>query len=189
MPRIGRPIFRRTYQYVAIRRIKAASNSFIEPGESVMHLRQHQLRDLYRRRRIGPVGHPWTAQALASKGFPVAWVKDVPPVEGPIEPVHDKRPWAVLGTQERFATKKEAVTWAEANAEPGQTIEVEKDGLVWAIPGRDERFKTKTEASEWIAEHLSEPEEGRAPEPEPKEDGPGDAAPGDESDPDGDTKR
>ena len=78
MPKVGRPIFRRGLKYVAIRRIKMSAIHIVEPGELVK-LPTHRLRSLYMRRRIGPEGHPWTEQALASKGFPLPFVSDNPP--------------------------------------------------------------------------------------------------------------
>lgn len=67
--RAPRPIFKRHYEYVAVRPIKRSRDHIIQPGESVDGLRQHHLRDLFRRRRIGPKGHPWTEAMLATDGF------------------------------------------------------------------------------------------------------------------------
>lgn len=85
MARTARPLFRRIDRqtgkpivYIAVKPISTGSESSIQPGE-IVNLRPHQLRSLYQRRRIGPEGHPWTEQALASKGFPLPFVSDNPP--------------------------------------------------------------------------------------------------------------
>lgn len=69
MARIARPTFKRHLEYVAIKRIRLRADEYIEPGEDVK-LRQHHLRSLYSRRRIGPKGHPWTEHVLKVRGFP-----------------------------------------------------------------------------------------------------------------------
>lgn len=164
MARSARPLFRRFNRetgepqiYIAVRSISTGTDSSIQPGEDV-NLRPHQLRSLYQRRRIGPKGHPWTEQALASKGFPLGFVSDGKKPDDKIqlpEPIKDNRPWAVVGTDERFRTKKEAEVWAEKEyAEIEDQPAIKKDGLVWTVPERPDRFKKKSDAVKWIKKNY-----------------------------------
>ena len=145
MARVGRPIFRRHVEYVAVRPIRLNSTETIQPGEPVK-LRAHQMRSLYLRRRIGPKDHPWTEQALKNpKGMPKPFTspEPVPSSDAGAAPeiVKDGLGWIAGG--ERFKTKTEALA-----ADLG---EPEKDGLVWTAG--EARFKTKKEAEAYVAEN------------------------------------
>lgn len=91
MARVGRPVFKRGLEYVAVRPIKMTSKHTVQPGEPVM-LPTYRLRSLYQRRRIGPKGHPWTEQALASQGFPMPFVSDNAPPPENTETFEDEFP-------------------------------------------------------------------------------------------------
>ncbi len=69
--RIGRPIFRRHEDFVAVRRIRLGGDNYIEPGEPVTRetFKLYHMRSLYQRRKIGVKGHPWTEAMLQSEGF------------------------------------------------------------------------------------------------------------------------
>ena len=146
MAKIGRPIFKRHLEYVAVRRIRLSSKEFIEPGEDVK-LRTHQMRSLYSRRRIGVKGHPWTERALKCEGFP----KSYAPEEAPkVEPVNDGLPWVIVGTDKRFKNKGDAKAWLDES--PVDDAEIKRDNLVWEVPGEDVRFAKKADALAWIEE-------------------------------------
>lgn len=143
MARIGRPIYKRHFEYVAVRPIRLNNNTVIEPGKDVK-LRPHQMRSLYLRRRIGPKGHPWTEHALKTKGFPSEAPKAgaiVADASEKPEAVNDGLKW--LGEDgQRYKTKGEA---AKAGTE------ATNDKLTWAVG--EARFQTKKEAVAFIAEN------------------------------------
>ena len=85
MAKVGRPVFKRGLEYVAVRPIKLTSKHTVEPGQLV-NLPTYRLRSLYQRRRVGPKGHPWTQQALASEGFPLPFITDTVDPAEPDEP-------------------------------------------------------------------------------------------------------
>lgn len=66
--RPARPKFRRHETQVVVRPIRLSSTERIEPGVRLdsTKFRRHHLRALHRRRRIGPMGHPWTEFMLDS---------------------------------------------------------------------------------------------------------------------------
>lgn len=123
----ARPLFKRKAKYVAIRPTKI-KGEVVQPGEDV-DLRQHHLRSLYQRRRIGIKGHPWTEAVLETKGFPKSIISEDPPApevkydeatgfeEGFIHEVEDGDGWTYEGTEEVFETKEAAVEAAKAEVE------------------------------------------------------------------------
>lgn len=116
--RVGRPIFRRKLEYVAVRPLRLGSNLVLQPGDRVDDkVRPHHLRSLYQRRKIGPVGHGWTEAMLESKGFNRPEItgtrKSKPKSEPKIEKVGNAK-WSVEGTDEIFRTKKAAKAWVDA---------------------------------------------------------------------------
>ena len=175
MSRAPRPLFRRTDRatgkpivYIAVKPIMTGSKATIQPGEEVK-LRPHQLRSLYQRRRIGPKGHPWTEQALQSKGFPLPFTSEnkpnsekakAAPAAPTVEPEKDQRPWSIPGTDQRFKTKAEAAEWIEGAEDLPEGIEPINDKLIWTVPGTAERFAKKADATAWIAENPAQPAEG-----------------------------
>lgn len=176
MPRVARPLFRRTDRetgeplvYIAVKPIMTGSKSTIQPGEEV-NLRPHQLRSLYQRRRIGPKGHAWTEQALSTKGFPLPFTSDNKPNSEKtpdaqadqvmIEPVKDQRPWSVPGADERFEKKADAKAFIEAADDLPEGVDPVNDGLIWTVPGCPDRFAKKTDATAWIEANPAEPTEG-----------------------------
>ena len=137
--RVGRPIFRRNVDYVAVRPIKLNGTTTLEPGTPVTReqFRLHHLKSLYLRRRIGPKDHPWTIEMLANQGFhrpefhkPGPKTEPDPsPVELP-EPVKDGNKWRHPDVSEpSFRTKKEAAAWIEENHADVSTIleEIEEE--------------------------------------------------------------
>ena len=55
------PMFRRSYEWVAVRTIRLSSTQTIEPGEDIPEeTRLLLLITWHKRRQIGPKGHPWT---------------------------------------------------------------------------------------------------------------------------------
>ena len=82
---VARPrqcLFRIGLDFVAVKPVRLTSTITINPGERVKGLRRRHLRSLYRRKRIGVVGDPWTESMLE------AWKKRVsgekPKAKGPI---------------------------------------------------------------------------------------------------------
>lgn len=102
--KISRPLFKRSMEFVAVRRIRVGTDSYIEPGTelSKKDFRLFHLRSLYNRRRIGPKDHRWTENVLKTKGFVGATVRES---ELP-DPVKDGNKWLVPNTEESFRTKK-----------------------------------------------------------------------------------
>ena len=141
MPRVAQPIFRRGLTYVAVRPIRMTRGTTVEPG-TVIDLPNYRLRSLHLRRKIGPKGHPWTEYAIKAAKASAKTVKPTVSAEAAAavtEAVEkDPRPFVIVDTDLRFATKKEA----QAAAQEGQTVT--KDGLIWVKGG--ERFKTKKAA-------------------------------------------
>lgn len=68
--RVHRPLFRRHYEFVAVRPIRLTRQDVIQPGETIdpERFRLYHLRSLYQRRRIGVKGTPWTEAMLAELG-------------------------------------------------------------------------------------------------------------------------
>lgn len=184
MARIPRPLFRRWERgtgkpmiYVAVKPIMTGSKATIEPGEEV-NLRPHQLRSLYQRRRIGPKGHPWTEQALKSKGFPHPFITDnVEPAE-PDEPPKFEDQLPITTAEKTVITeddlrrfvatvsadfayddlsddqKQQALGRLIEAIEPPEPVKV---GSQWAYPDvTDEKFRSKKKAKAWYVENQKE---------------------------------
>lgn len=124
MARALRPLFRRHLEYVAVRPISVMGR-LIQPGEPVgrdQGVRLHVMRSLHQRRRIGPKGHPWTEQAIASRtGYPKPFVSDRSEPEPAPEPepvfVKSGRQWTIKGVADQtFRTKTAAQEWWDAQA-------------------------------------------------------------------------
>ena len=134
MPRFSRPIYRRNQAQVAVRPFSSGGDKY-EPGDKVNRT-PHIMQHLYKRRKIGPVGHPWTLEAIANqKGHP----KSYSTVEAADTIVNDGLIWVADG--KRFHKKSEAVKHGEA----------ERDPRPWTVKGK--RFSSKGDAEEWLAEN------------------------------------
>lgn len=185
MAKSGRPIFKRGLEYVAVRPIKMTSKHTVKPGEPVV-LPTYRLRSLYQRRRIGPKGHPWTEQALASEGFPLPFITDAVDPGEPDEPpkFEDQLP---ITTPEktvitendlrRFVSdqapelsyddlsdeqKQQAVGELIEAIEPPEPVKI---GSQWGYPDvTEEKFRSKKKAKAWYVEQTAtrEMSHGRA---------------------------
>ena len=91
MPR--RHTFRRGDEFVAVKILRLASTTTMEPGTRLdkSKFRLHHLRSLYDRRRIGKVGDPWTEEQLASWRALKAPEPPAPPSPPPQPPKPRKR--------------------------------------------------------------------------------------------------
>lgn len=66
--RYGRPRFERGGPWVAVTSIRIAADAVIFPGEPLPEsIKRGSLRRLFRMRRIGPAGHPWTESMIAAR--------------------------------------------------------------------------------------------------------------------------
>lgn len=85
MARISRGIFRHSYDFVVVRRIRLSNTSFIEPGTELdkSKYRRFQLRGWWMRGRIGRVDSEWVKAMLADRYNPRAR----PEVTGVLKPV------------------------------------------------------------------------------------------------------
>lgn len=113
---IRQPIFSKAMVFVAVRQTRLSADTILMPGDEVKGLRLFHLRDLYRRRRIGPVGHPWTDDMLANQEarYSPERMTGIPREEldfDTIEPFmnqDDEGRW-VLGKDQVFDTLEEAL--------------------------------------------------------------------------------
>ena len=176
MAKVGRPIFRRGLEYVAVRPIKMTSKHTVKPGEPV-NLPIHRLRSFYQRRRIGPKGHPWTEQSLKNNGFPLAYVTDkVAPVEPDKPPKFEDQlpittPEKTVITEDdlrRFVVtvsadfayddlsddqKQQVLGRLIETIEPPEPVKL---GSQWGYPDvTDEKFRSKKKAKAWYLEQKS----------------------------------
>lgn len=165
--RVGRPIFKRGVDYVAVRPLSLGVGHQLNPGDKV-DLPVHRLRALYTRRRIGPAGHPWTDQAIATQGgYPLL----MPQVSS--DPVPDDQ----SGSDGQGDGSPETPANVPAATVPADTSGVKEDGSSggddpssaddpenddetpvkvdagWMLPRlTDQVFATKKAASAWLAE-------------------------------------
>lgn len=66
----NREMFRKHYEFVAVRHIRLSRNDVLEPGQPIdkTKIKLFHLRSLYQRRRIGVAGSPWAEAMLATVG-------------------------------------------------------------------------------------------------------------------------
>lgn len=180
--RANRPIFRRRGQYVAVRPIRLSADHVVKPGEDVSHLKEFHLRNLYRRRRIGFAGDPWTEAMLADQGAFARPEKVDPvksgPVEPPAEPVEpsaesqepsegsdgteatEDAPKDPAESGEAVDGDQEADPAAQSEAKPVEAPKPVKSGSQYTIEGVDGKFTSGKKAVEaWEAKF-------KAPAPE-----------------------
>lgn len=157
MVRIGRPLFRRDLEYVAVRPFRLSADHDVERGETVS-LPLHRMRRLWHRRRIGPKGDPWTEAMLNSEGWPSVRHHVAEDAEGPEE-----------AEQEEVSASPQAVVDAINTSEGTRTImdviernppaihrllshtQPIKTGSQWAIPDQtDELFESEEKAIAWL---------------------------------------
>jgi len=64
-----RPLYRKSYDFVAVRTIRAGDKVIYEPGDDIdkSTIGVLRLRRWYRRRRIGVKDHPWTEAMIADQ--------------------------------------------------------------------------------------------------------------------------
>ena len=165
------PLFNRTMSFVAVRHIRMSSETVLEPGTPIEGLRVFHLKDLYRRRKIGPVGHPWTESMLANTGKlhrpELAAISHDEPkaqVPGAVEPFmhQDEEGNWVLGDGQVFGSLDEALAaWHNSVGTEDPTDSADEPGD--DETGTDQDETTKTEATEADQDKKSEPAE--APEP------------------------
>ena len=69
--RIPRGIFRRSAEFVAVKRIKLTAKSFVEIGETIDRsiVKTHQLQNMYNLRRIGELNSPWANNMIENSGI------------------------------------------------------------------------------------------------------------------------
>lgn len=173
MAKVGRPIFRRGLEYVAVRPIKLTKTHTVEPGQPVT-LPTYRLRSLYQRRRIGPKGHPWTEQSLKNNGFPLGYVTDMVdsdlptkfedqlPITTPEKTVitEDDLRRFVATVSADFAyddlsddQKQQALGRFIESIEPPEPIKL---GSQWGYPDiTKEKFRSKKKAKAWYIEQKA----------------------------------
>lgn len=166
------PLFNRSMSFVAVRHIRLSADTVLEPGSPIEGLRVFHLKDLHRRRKIGPVGHPWTESMLASQDPlhrpELAAIKHDEPkqeVPGAVEPfMHQDADgnW-VLGDGQVFGSLDEAL--AAWHNTVGTEDPTDSDGE----PGDNETATDQTEPTEPTepakAEEPVKAEAAEAPEP------------------------
>lgn len=113
---IRQPIFSKSMSFVAVRQTRLSADTILMPGDAVEGLRLFHLRDLYRRRRIGPVGHPWTEDMLANQEarYSPERMSGIPRQDLDLEDIEpfmnqDEEGRWVLGKDQVFDTLEEAL--------------------------------------------------------------------------------
>lgn len=163
------PLFTRHADYVAVRHIRLSADTVLEPGTPIEGLRFFHLKDLHRRRKIGPVGHAWTESMLGNQDAlfhpEFASVSHTEPKDqapGAVEPFmhqNDKDQW-VLGDGQVFDTLDEALAaWhnsvgtedpTDSDDEPGDD-ETDADQDETAQPEQPEPVKV---GSQWTIDGV-----------------------------------
>ena len=127
MARIRQPLYKRGMKLVVVRPISRGTSERLEPGHKITakdEMREFQRRSLYRRRRLGPQGDPWTKMMLESWDAKLA--EDVERQEA-AEAAAEAEAQAEQAASEG-AAEAEAQEAAEAEAEAEQPAEESTEG-------------------------------------------------------------
>lgn len=166
------PLFNRSMSFVAVRHIRLSADTVLEPGTPIEGLRVFHLKDLHRRRKIGPVGHPWTESMLANQDNKLhrpeleAVSHDEPKqqVPGAVEPFMHQDPegnW-VLGDGQVFGSLDEALAaWHNTVGTEDPTADDNEPGDNETDADQDET----TEPDQTEAPGAAEAGPAEAPEP------------------------
>lgn len=157
MGRFSREIFKRGNEFVAVRPIRLSSKDQLKPGTKIdkKNFRQHHLRSLYMRRRIGVLGSKWAKAMLADLENSHARPEVVIPNQ--LKPAKVGKKWTIPGLKNVFDTKKAAtqhINTLKASAK--------KEAAAEAAKAKEEADKAKAEEEEAAAKAKAEEEEAAA---------------------------
>lgn len=135
------PLFKRGLDYVAVSHVRLSADTVLEPGTPIEGLRVFHLKDLHRRRKIGPVGDPWTENMLEAAGKgkknhrpeskAVRHEEPKSQVPNAVEPFmhQDENGFWVLGDGQVFETLDEALAaWHNSVGTEDPTADDDKPG-------------------------------------------------------------
>lgn len=174
-------IYKRSYDFTVVRRIRLTTTEGIEPGQAIdkSKFRQFQLKNWWRRRRIGQTGSAWVAAMLADPGNAHAR----PEVTGGVQPAvpeniaelanikgdpaafvlcvvgkvlkGDVREWNALHEQDRAGHIERYVRRAIAERVKAYLSDMKRaDGVVY-VPSAKKSFKTQRAAEAFAASQVS----------------------------------